>query len=227
MGRKTIERDGKRHYRHSREGQEQHRDEERDRRTRRPGRRGRSRRMGVRVAGGTCAPQGRPKAWTALPMTTKAKTGIVGLTVGTVYCFRVQALTPKTGLEDWSQIVSLMVHWDRARARGVSLGVPSGARGEHCPSRGAGRRGQGVGRESLGMTSGPQEVTSGRRGVSRGLVGMRGGLQEVTSGRRGVSRRPVEVTTRRAGLPSGPQEVTCGRQGASRRPLEVTRRRVG
>ena len=49
------------------------------------------------------------RTWTAAPSTLKAKTGIVGLTVGTVYYFRVQALT-KTALEDWSQIVALMVH---------------------------------------------------------------------------------------------------------------------
>ena len=54
VGRKRIERDGKRHYRHSPEGQAQHRDEERDCRARRPGRRGRPRRMGERVTGGTC-----------------------------------------------------------------------------------------------------------------------------------------------------------------------------
>ena len=48
------------------------------------------------------------KTWTSLPETLQAKTGVSGLTAGTVYYFRVQALT-KTGEGDWSQIVSLMV----------------------------------------------------------------------------------------------------------------------
>ena len=48
------------------------------------------------------------KTWTSVPPTLKAKTGIAGLTVGTLYYFRVQPLT-KAGLEDWSQIVSLTV----------------------------------------------------------------------------------------------------------------------
>jgi hypothetical protein len=43
-----------------------------------------------------------------VPGTLKAKTGIAGLTAGAVYYFRVQALT-RTALENWSQIVSLMV----------------------------------------------------------------------------------------------------------------------
>jgi hypothetical protein len=48
------------------------------------------------------------KTWTTVPPTLKAKTGIAGLTVNTVYYFRVQPLT-KTGVEDWSQIVSFSV----------------------------------------------------------------------------------------------------------------------
>jgi len=48
------------------------------------------------------------KTWTTLPMTLQAKTGISGLTAGTTYYFRVQSLI-KTGTENWSQIVSLMV----------------------------------------------------------------------------------------------------------------------
>jgi hypothetical protein len=48
------------------------------------------------------------KTWTTVPPTLKAKTGIAGLTVNTLYYFRVQPLT-KTGVEDWSQIVSLSV----------------------------------------------------------------------------------------------------------------------
>ncbi len=48
------------------------------------------------------------KTWTSLPVTLEAKTGVSGLTVATVYYFRVQPLTRK-GLQDWSQIVSLLV----------------------------------------------------------------------------------------------------------------------
>jgi len=48
------------------------------------------------------------KTWTSTPETLQAKTGVSGLTAGTTYYFRVQALT-KTGEGDWSQIVSLMV----------------------------------------------------------------------------------------------------------------------
>jgi hypothetical protein len=48
------------------------------------------------------------KTWTTLPMTLQSKTGVSGLTAGTTYYFRVQSLI-KTGTENWSQIVSLMV----------------------------------------------------------------------------------------------------------------------
>jgi hypothetical protein len=48
------------------------------------------------------------KTWTTLPMTLQAKTGVSGLTAGTTYYFRVQSLI-RTGTENWSQIVSLMV----------------------------------------------------------------------------------------------------------------------
>ena len=49
------------------------------------------------------------KTWITVPATLKAKTGIIGLTAATVYYFRFQALT-RLALEDWSQIVSLLVH---------------------------------------------------------------------------------------------------------------------
>jgi hypothetical protein len=48
------------------------------------------------------------KAWTSVPQTLQAKTGVSGLTAGTTYYFRVQVLT-MTGEGDWSQIVSLLV----------------------------------------------------------------------------------------------------------------------
>jgi hypothetical protein len=48
------------------------------------------------------------KTWTALPQTLQAKTSASGLTAGTLYYFRVQALT-RTGEQNWSQIVSLLV----------------------------------------------------------------------------------------------------------------------
>jgi len=48
------------------------------------------------------------KTWTALPMTFQAKTGVSGLTSGTTYYFRMQPFT-RTGLENWGQIVSLLV----------------------------------------------------------------------------------------------------------------------
>jgi hypothetical protein len=49
------------------------------------------------------------KTWTSLPQTLKAKTGVSGLTSGTTYYFRSQALTPKGGEGDWGQIVALLV----------------------------------------------------------------------------------------------------------------------
>jgi hypothetical protein len=49
------------------------------------------------------------KTWTSLPQTLKAKTGVSGLTSGTTYYFRSQALTPKGGEGDWGQVVSLLV----------------------------------------------------------------------------------------------------------------------
>jgi hypothetical protein len=48
------------------------------------------------------------KTWTSLPQTLQAKTGMSGLTAGTVYYFRVQALV-RTGEENWSDIVAFMV----------------------------------------------------------------------------------------------------------------------
>jgi hypothetical protein len=48
------------------------------------------------------------KTWTSVPPTIQAKTGISGLTSGTLYYFRMQPLTP-SGEGDWTQIVSLVV----------------------------------------------------------------------------------------------------------------------
>jgi hypothetical protein len=49
------------------------------------------------------------KTWTSPPQTLKAKTGVSGLTAGTTYYFRSQALTPKGGEGNWGQIVALLV----------------------------------------------------------------------------------------------------------------------
>jgi hypothetical protein len=43
-----------------------------------------------------------------MPSTMQAKTGLSGLTVGTTYYFRFQALT-RTGTENWSQVVAFVV----------------------------------------------------------------------------------------------------------------------
>jgi hypothetical protein len=48
------------------------------------------------------------KTWSSVPQTMIAKAGVSGLTSGTVYYFRVQALTT-AGEANWSQIVSTMV----------------------------------------------------------------------------------------------------------------------
>jgi hypothetical protein len=48
------------------------------------------------------------KMWTALPMTLQAKTSASGFTPGTLFYFRVQALT-RAGEQAFTQIVSLMV----------------------------------------------------------------------------------------------------------------------
>ena len=48
------------------------------------------------------------KSWNSLPATLKARTTVSGLTVGTVYYFRVRGVT-KTGEGDWSQTVALLV----------------------------------------------------------------------------------------------------------------------
>jgi uncharacterized protein (DUF2126 family) len=48
------------------------------------------------------------KTWTATPVTLQAKTGVPGLTAGTTYYFRVQTVT-RTGAENWSQIIALVV----------------------------------------------------------------------------------------------------------------------
>jgi len=48
------------------------------------------------------------KTWTSLPQTLQAKTSMSGLTAGTTYYFRFQALI-MTGEQDWSPIASLLV----------------------------------------------------------------------------------------------------------------------
>jgi len=48
------------------------------------------------------------KTWTSMPSTLQAKTGLSGLTVGTTYYFRFQALT-RTGTDTWSQVVAFVV----------------------------------------------------------------------------------------------------------------------
>jgi hypothetical protein len=48
------------------------------------------------------------KTWTAMPMTMQAKTSASGFTPGTLYYFRVQALT-RGGEQAFTQIVSLIV----------------------------------------------------------------------------------------------------------------------
>jgi len=48
------------------------------------------------------------KTWTPVPPTLQAKTGVAGLTAGTVYFFRVQPLL-RTGEQNWSSISSFMV----------------------------------------------------------------------------------------------------------------------
>jgi hypothetical protein len=48
------------------------------------------------------------KTWTSLPPTLQAKTSVSGLTAGTTYYFRAQALTA-SGEGDWGQVVSFLV----------------------------------------------------------------------------------------------------------------------
>ena len=48
------------------------------------------------------------KTWTPVAPTLQAKTGVSGLTAGTVYYFRVQSLLP-TGEQNWSDLVAFMV----------------------------------------------------------------------------------------------------------------------
>jgi hypothetical protein len=48
------------------------------------------------------------KTWTSLPSTLQAKTSVSGLTAGTTYYFRAQALTA-SGEGDWGQVVSFLV----------------------------------------------------------------------------------------------------------------------
>jgi hypothetical protein len=49
------------------------------------------------------------KTWTTAPSTLQAKTTVAGLVPGSTVHFKFRAVT-KTGEEDWSQPVSLMVH---------------------------------------------------------------------------------------------------------------------
>jgi uncharacterized protein (DUF2126 family) len=48
------------------------------------------------------------KTWTSVAPTLQAKTSVSGLTVGTLYYFRVQPLLP-TGEQNWSETVSFVV----------------------------------------------------------------------------------------------------------------------
>ena len=47
--------------------------------------------------------------WTPMPTTRKARTELTGLTMATMYYFRFRADT-RAGLQDYSQVVSLLVH---------------------------------------------------------------------------------------------------------------------
>ena len=49
------------------------------------------------------------KTWIALPPSIQAKTTVPGMAAGTTVQFRYRAITPKTGAEDWSAPVSLLV----------------------------------------------------------------------------------------------------------------------
>jgi len=49
------------------------------------------------------------KTWAELPQTMQAKTTMTATTIAVVYYFRYRSLTPKGGMSDWSQIVSLIV----------------------------------------------------------------------------------------------------------------------
>ena len=49
------------------------------------------------------------KTWIALPPSIQAKTTIPGMVAGITLQFRYRAITPKTGAEDWSAPVSLLV----------------------------------------------------------------------------------------------------------------------
>ncbi|MGH7294790.1 MAG: hypothetical protein ACRELB_07655 [Polyangiaceae bacterium] len=49
------------------------------------------------------------KTWIAAPPSIQAKTTIPGLAAGTTVKFRYRAITPKTGAEDWSAPVALLV----------------------------------------------------------------------------------------------------------------------
>ena len=49
------------------------------------------------------------KTWIAAPPSIQAKTTIPGMPAGTTVQFRYRAITPKTGAEDWSAPVSLLV----------------------------------------------------------------------------------------------------------------------
>ena len=49
------------------------------------------------------------KAWTSLPQTLVAKTGVSGLTVATTYYFQCETQTTKGGEGTWGQVVSFLV----------------------------------------------------------------------------------------------------------------------
>jgi hypothetical protein len=49
------------------------------------------------------------KTFASAPETTKRKTSIANLTPGTLYYFRHKTLTPKGGMSDWGQTITLMM----------------------------------------------------------------------------------------------------------------------
>ena len=168
-------------------------------------------------------PQSAKKTWTSLPQTLKAKTGVSGLTSGTTYYFRSQALTPKGGEGDWGQIVALLVKESERRrtaplrARDAPRGVRTGRLRARCDARRTGRhaRGSAAAWSTPGGAS-PSLPVDARR-TRRASSGMGRASHPMGGASLGVSIAPSRVrivargaAKRARGTPGAPRRARTG-----------------
>ncbi len=138
------------------------------------------------------------KTWTEIPSTTKAKTNVAALAVGTSVQFRFRTLTPK-GQSDWSQPTGL------ARIQTGSVATMTDTvEVATDPAR--------IVTGTAGVTTGAARIFTGTAGVATGPGRIVAGMARVTSG-------PGRVVAGTAGVTIGPAEEETGPARTSINPV--------